>query len=144
MSASACEEAIDAWVRLVRVEQALLGKIEADLKAAGFPPLQWYDVLLEVAREPEHRLRPVELERRLLLPQSNTSRLIDRMEREGFVRREACPNDGRGQWIAITAEGAALKARMWPVYRAAVAAHVGSKICPDDARTLSAILSRLL
>lgn len=144
MSESPCEEAVDAWVRLVRVEQALLGRIEADLKTAGFPPLPWYDVLLELAREANQRLRPVELERRLLLPQSNMSRLIDRMEREGYVRREACPSDGRGQWIAITAEGTALKSRMWPVYRAAIAAHVGSKICPDQARTLSQILSRMM
>lgn len=144
MSESACEEAVDAWVRLVRVEQALLGRIESALKSAGFPPLSWYDVLLELARVPEQRLRPVELERRLLLPQSNTSRLIDRMERDGYVRREACPSDGRGQWIAMTPEGVALKGRMWPVYRAAIAEHVGSKICPDQAKTLSAILSRLI
>ncbi|MHB2168114.1 MarR family winged helix-turn-helix transcriptional regulator [Alsobacter sp. R-9] len=140
----ATEAAVDAWVRLVRVEQALLTRVEGDLKAAGFPPLGWYDVLLEIGREPEGRLRPVDLERRLLLAQSNTSRLIDRMEREGLVRREACPFDGRGQMVVITDEGRALKARMWPVYRDAIRDHVGSKLSCEDARALSAILSRLL
>ncbi len=101
-------------------------------------------MLLEIGREPERRLRPVELERRLLLSQPNVSRLLDRMEREGYVRREACPGDGRGQWIMITEEGLALKARMWPVYRDAIGAHIGSRICPDQARTLSQILSRLM
>jgi DNA-binding MarR family transcriptional regulator len=144
MSESCHEAAVAAWVQLVRVEQALLARVEGQLKAHGFPPLTWYDVLLELSRAPEGRLRPVELERRLLLPQSNTSRLIDRMEREGLVRREACPSDGRGQWAALTEAGRVLRERMWPVYRDAIGAHVGQKLDRAEAMTLAGLLQRLL
>ncbi|WP_293868436.1 MarR family transcriptional regulator [uncultured Alsobacter sp.] len=144
MTESCHEAAVSAWVQLVRVEQALLARVEGDLKAHGFPPLTWYDVLLELSRAEEGRLRPVELERRLLLPQSNTSRLVDRMERDGLVRREACPSDGRGQWVALTQDGRALRERMWPVYRDAIGAHVGAKLDKAEAATLARLLAKLL
>ncbi len=46
--------------------------VEQDLKKAGFPPLAWYDALLELSRA-QHPLRPVELEKQMLLPQYSTS-----------------------------------------------------------------------
>ena len=103
------EEAMTAWAQLVRAEQTTLGRIEATLKAAGFPPLSWYDVLLELGRAEDGRLRPLELERRTLLAQYNASRLIDRMEKAGLVERLPHPEDGRGQLVAITPEGQALQ-----------------------------------
>lgn len=57
-------EATSAWMRLVRVQSRVLGAVEQDLKKAGFPPLSWYDALLELARAPCGALRPVELENR--------------------------------------------------------------------------------
>ena len=137
------EAAVTAWARLVRAEQIVLGKIEAALKAADFPPLAWYDVLLELGRAENGRLRPLELERRTLLAQYNASRLIDRMEQAGLVKREAHPEDGRGQLVAITAEGRALQKRMWKVYGPAIAAHVGDKLRPAEAAELARLLAKL-
>ena len=137
------DEVVTAWARLVRVEQALLDRIESELKAAGFPPLARYDVLLELGRAENGRLRPVELERRTLLAQYNASRLIDRLEKEGLVTRTAHPEDGRGQWVAITADGRALQKRMWKVYGAAIACHVGAKLSRAEAVQLAELLAKL-
>src|ERR1700694_4666719 len=106
-------ETVAAWARLVRVQQHVLAAVEADLKAEGFPPLAWYDALLELSRAANGRMRPVELEKTMLLPQYSTSRLTERLTRAGLVVREVCPMDRRGQFIAITAEGRALQKRMW-------------------------------
>src|SRR5919199_1172387 len=95
MDASPSEAAVQAWARLVRVSGSLLDAVEAELKAAGFPPLAWYDALLELDPAPDGRLRPFELERHMLLAQYSTSRLVDRLERAGFVERLQCPADGR-------------------------------------------------
>jgi DNA-binding MarR family transcriptional regulator len=133
---------IRAWARLVRAQQAVLAAVEAELKAAGFPPLAWYDVLLELSREAAG-LRPFALEQELLLAQYNLSRLIDRLESAGYVARRACPEDGRGQVVAITASGRALVKRMWPTYRAAIARHVGAKLSEDEAARLAALLGKL-
>src|ERR671938_544541 len=124
MPANPSEAAVQAWARLVRVSGALLDAVEAELKAAGFPPLAWYDALLELDRAPEGRLRPFELERHMLLAQYSTSRLVDRLERAGLVERLQCPLDGRGQDVAITAAGRELRTRMWPAYAAAIERHV--------------------
>jgi DNA-binding MarR family transcriptional regulator len=133
---------IRAWARLVRAQQAVLAAVEADLKAAGFPPLAWYDALLELSRA-EKGLRPFALEQELLLAQYNLSRLLDRLERAGYLERRACPEDGRGQIVAITPSGRALVKRMWPTYRAAIARHVGAKLSEDDASRLAALLGKL-
>ena len=72
-------EAMAAWIRLVRVQSRVLGVVEQDMKKAGFPPLSWYDALLELSRAPCGALRPVELEKQMLLPQYGLSRLIERL-----------------------------------------------------------------
>jgi len=138
------EAAVTAWTRLVRAEQTVLDKIEAALKKADLPPLSWYDLLLELSRAEDGRLRPLELERRTLLAQYNASRLIDRMEKAGLVERLPHPEDGRGQLIAITAEGRALQKRMWKVYGPAIAAHVGAKLRPAEAVELARLLQKLM
>jgi DNA-binding MarR family transcriptional regulator len=138
------ENAVTAWARLVRAEQTVLGRIEAALKAADLPPLPWYDVLLELSRSEDGRLRPLELERRTLLAQYNASRLIDRMEKTGLVKREAHPEDGRGQLVAITSEGRAMQKRMWRVYGPAIAEHVGDKLRPAEATELARLLAKLI
>src|SRR3954449_4237427 len=91
-----------AWARLIRAREIVVAAVERDLKAAGLPPLGWYDVLLELARAPDARLRPFEIEKETLLAQYNLSRLVDRLEKEGLIAREPCDHDGRGQWVAIT------------------------------------------
>src|ERR1044072_7923249 len=72
-------EATAAWIRLMRVQSRVLDAVEQDLKKAGFPPLAWYDALLELSRAPSGEMRPVELEKQMLIPQYSTSRLIDRL-----------------------------------------------------------------
>jgi DNA-binding MarR family transcriptional regulator len=136
------EAVIRAWARLIRAQQAALAAIEAELKAAGFPPLGWYDVLLELTRK-DGPIRPFALEQELLLAQYNLSRLLDRLEQAGYIERRPCPDDGRGQEVAISAAGRALVKRMWPTYRAAIARHVGSKLSKDEAARLAALLGKL-
>jgi DNA-binding MarR family transcriptional regulator len=121
----------DAWIALVRAHQRALTSIETDLKAAGFPPLAWYDVLLELRRAAPDGLRPMEFEDRLLLAQHNVSRLLDRLEKAGHVSREAHESDGRGQRIHATESGLDLQKRMWPVYGAAIERHLGTKLAGD-------------
>ncbi len=138
------EAVIRAWIRLIRAQQAVLAAVEADLESGGFPPLGWYDVLLELSRADGDGLRPFALEQKLLLAQYNLSRLLDRLEKAGYIQRKACPEDGRGQIVALTASGRALVKRMWPAYRAAIARHVGAKLDEDQAVRLGALLGKLI
>ena len=132
-----------AWIGLNRARERVLAAIEADLKAAGCPPLGWYDVLLELTRAPDGRLRPFEIEQKILLAQYNLSRLLDRLEKEGLVAREPCEDDARGQWVVVTDKGRATQAQTWKVYARAIQKHVGEKLDDKAAAQLAQLLGRL-
>lgn len=137
------EATILAWARLVKAQRVVLGAVEDDLKAKGFPPLGWYDVALELRRA-EQPLRPVEIEARLLMAQSNLSRLLDRMVAAGYLTKAACVGDKRGFEIALTGAGHGLLRAMWPVYRASIQRHVGVRLLPGEAETFAEALGRLV
>lgn len=143
MTEQPSDDVILAWARLVKAQRIVLAAVEADLKAAGFPPLAWYDVALELRRA-DRALRPVEIEARLLMPQSNLSRLLDRMEAAGYLVRQPCAEDRRGFELGLTDAGQTLLHTMWPIYRAAIQRHLGAKLAPEEAAALGAALGRLL
>ena len=136
-------EATEAWIRLMRIQSRVLDAVEQDLKKAGFPPLAWYNALLELSRAPGGELRPVELEKQMLLPQYSTSRLIDRLVDEGLAVRRECEKDKRGLFVEITDAGRELQKKMWNSYSAAIERHMGSKLSDSEAAQLVAILDRL-
>jgi DNA-binding MarR family transcriptional regulator len=137
------ESHIEAWVQLNRVSQSCLEGIEAGLKAAGHPPLVWYDVLLELRRAPGGRLRHSEIGGKILLSKSNVTRVVDRLEAKGLVRREDCAEDRRGAFVAITESGRALQSRIWPDYRASLAARIGERLTEAEAAKLADLLRKL-
>lgn len=137
-----CTEVAErAWVQLIRAHRSTLSKVERALRAADMPPLEWYDVLLELERGGP--LRPRDLQDRLLLAQYNLSRLLDRMCSAGVVERERCPDDARCQWVRLTTEGKALRRSMWPVYADAIRDAVQSKLTEPQARQIGDLLQRL-
>jgi len=133
-----------AWVRLIRAGRAVVGRIEAELKGAGFPGLSWYDVLLHLKRRPDGRSSPREIEDAVLFEQYNLSRLLDRMEAEGYVRRIPYPGDRRRQLVEITEEGHSLQRRMWGIYGPAISRHIGAKLSETEAENLAALLLKLM
>lgn len=137
------DNTINAWVGLVRAHTRALSTIEAALKQAGLPVLEWYDVLLELERAEDQGIRPFELQNALLLPQYGISRLVDRLEKAGHLKRASSTDDGRGQLLFITATGKDVRRQMWSVYAAAIEEGIGSKLSPMEAETLAHLLSRL-
>jgi DNA-binding MarR family transcriptional regulator len=137
------ESHITAWARLMRASHGRLARVEADLKAGGFPPLVWYDVLLELRRAADGHLRLSEIGGRILLSKSNVSRVVDRLEARGLAQREDCPSDRRGAFAAITEQGRELLARMWPAYRRSLAKHFGARLTEAEAVRLAALLGKL-
>src|SRR5258708_42948 len=134
---------VDAWIALNRAQRHTFETIEAELKAVGMPPLAWYDVLLELWREPGGRLRQGDLEHKMLFPQYGISRLVDRLESEKLVRRERCTDDARAWWVEITDKGLALRQRMWPLYAAAIQRHLGEKLSDHEAAQIALGLRKL-
>lgn len=94
-----------AWRGVVFASARVLRAAEADLiKRAGFP-LAWLDVLAQLYDAPDNGLRMQELEERALFTRSGLTRLVDRIEAAGLVRREPVPGDRRGVRVVLTPEG---------------------------------------
>jgi DNA-binding MarR family transcriptional regulator len=135
---------VDAWITLNRAQQTALRKIERSFREAKLPPHAWYDVLWELDRATESGLRPFEIEARMLIAQSNISRLIDRLVERGYVERRPCEEDARGQRIVITPAGRGMRRRMWPVYAKAIREAVGDCLSEPEAATVARLLAALV
>ncbi len=143
MSEYPSEAVVRAWARLIKAQRQALAAIERALSAAKLPPLAWYDVLLELDRA-GGSLRPFEIERAMLLAQYNLSRLIDRLEKAGYVERRAYADDRRGQVVAITPAGKSMRRRMWSVYGPTIQAAVGANLSSKQIDTLATLLGALI
>lgn len=143
MTTKPSDSAVQAWTSLVRAEQIVLARVEDDLKQAGFPSLEWYDVLHELDREPSGVLPQGQVQTRIMLAQYNLCRLIDRLEREDLVHRQPSLEDGRSNLLVITGKGRDLRRRMWPVYSAAIERHLGAHLSSGEAERLANLLGKL-
>ena len=97
--------AIEAFVRLVRAGIAVTRELSAQLSADHGLTINEYEALLLLARAPDSRLRRVDLADRLLLTASGVTRLLDGLERMGYVGRDDCSTDRRVSYAVLTKEG---------------------------------------
>ena len=130
-----------AWDRLLGACARALRAARAELKRAGLPPLEWYDIL--VALERRGGLRPRDLQSVIGIEQYNLSRLLSRMQRAGLVVIAPCPGDGRGQIVALSDEGIACRAAMWPAYAAAIQGSIESRLDADERIHLAGMLQKV-
>ena len=138
------EDSVAAWRALLLAQSAVLRAIDADLHHAGYIPLHWYDVLLELNAAPDRRLRIQELASRVVLTRTRVSRLVDRLADAGLVSREPDPDDGRACFAVITpACRQALRAAA-PVYLAGIEQHFARHLTSDQARTITEGLDRVV
>lgn len=97
----------EAWLGLLASHNAILRQLDTMLRTSHQLRLASYGVLLRLARAPASRLRMSELAALTPLTFSGVSRMVDRLERDGLVRREASAEDGRVACATLTSEGAA-------------------------------------
>jgi DNA-binding MarR family transcriptional regulator len=136
------ERELAAWRALLNAHALVVRRIEADLQAEGLPSLGWYDVLWALYRSPGRRLRIHELADEVVLSRTGMSRLVDRIEAAGMLRREPVPDDRRGAYAVVTEEGIELLRRMWPVYARGIRELFAQQL-GDDPDPVRATLERV-
>src|SRR3954454_6437858 len=97
--------AIETFVRLVRANAAVTRQLSAQLTADHGLNLSAYEALLRLARAPDSRLRRGDLAKGILLSPGGVTRLLDGLEREGFVTRDECASDRRVSYAVLTKAG---------------------------------------
>lgn len=121
-----------AWRGLLRVHAHLSRALDAELVAAHGLPLSSYEVLLTLAESEDGSMRMSRLADSVLLSRSGLTRLVDRLERDGLLRRRACPSDARGQLAVITPSGRELFARARRTHLAGVRTRFVDRLGVDD------------
>lgn len=107
----------DLWYSFIRAHRCLIREIERRLAEQGLPPYAWYDALWGIESGEEGARRMHELADVMAIERYNLTRLVDRLEKDGYVAREKAAEDGRGAIARITDSGRDLRKRMWAVYK---------------------------
>lgn len=89
---------------LMEVHAGLSARFAAQFEEHGLSPVE-FEVLMRLARSPEHQLRMTDLAAQTSLSTSGITRVVDRMERDGLLCRRACPSDRRSAYAVVTASG---------------------------------------
>ena len=101
-------------------------------------------MLLHLDRAAGSRLHLADLAASVLLTASSTTRAVDRLERDGFVRRVPDPDDGRATFVSLTAAGRRRFRAAAPVHLAGVRARFLDAITKRDAEALRSIAVKVL
>ncbi|WP_283135716.1 MarR family winged helix-turn-helix transcriptional regulator [Rhizohabitans arisaemae] len=132
------------WKMLQRVQVRITRRLEIRLIAAHGLALASYDVLTELSEAPGRRLRMNDLADRVLLSRSGLTRLIDRLQRDGLVDRQACSSDARGLFAVLTDAGLERLVEATPTYLVGVRAHVLDALDESDLAACRSVLVKLL
>src|SRR3990172_5062716 len=134
----------EAWGWLLFAHAKVLRSLEADLLEQHDLPVTWFDILNRLREAPGQRLRMHELEEASLFTRSGLTRLVDRIEAAGFVRRERSTEDRRGVYVGVTRAGNDKINRVWPDHVASVYKHFGEYLDPEDAEAVQIAAKKIL
>jgi MarR family transcriptional regulator, 2-MHQ and catechol-resistance regulon repressor len=110
---------------------------------SGGPGDQSFDILIRLARSPDHELRMSELAVQASLTPSGLTRAVDRLHQQGLVTRRSCPDDRRGSFARLTPAGVALMARTIPEHVGHVVELLDDVFTREEEAQLAVLLRRL-
>jgi DNA-binding MarR family transcriptional regulator len=131
-----------AWIALVRTHARLWDQVEAQMRQDHGLTMPRYDVLthLDLAGG---RLGLSDLAATIVLSPSGLSKLLDRMEDSGLIRREPDPRDARSTFAAITPRGRALVRKARASHHAFLDRAFGDALDARDVADLTRIMRRI-
>ena len=97
--------AVEAWIHLIRGQSAATRAVNAQLVADHGLTINDFECMLLLARAEDRRMRRVDLAEQLILTASGVTRLLDGLEKEGWVDRANCASDRRVIYAVLTDEG---------------------------------------
>jgi DNA-binding MarR family transcriptional regulator len=98
----------ETWRRFLAACAAFFSAADAQLQRDSGMPLAYYEILVRLSEAPGRRLRMSQLAEATAASKSRASHAVARLEERGWVRRDECPTDRRGQFASLTKEGFAV------------------------------------
>lgn len=133
---------MEVWRRLLRYQRSAVSALDADLQTERSMSLEEYDVLFQLV-DRGGSLRMSDLADAVLVTRSSCTRLVDRMERSGWVERRAVAEDRRAIEVAVTASGRASLRRAALTHVRGISERFVSRLDGRDLADLARILDHL-
>jgi DNA-binding MarR family transcriptional regulator len=137
------EPELGAWIRFLRAHAAVTRELSARLETQHGLTLSDFDVLVQLYYAPDRQLRRVDLARTVLLTASGITRLLDGLERAGWVTKARCDSDARVTYAVLTKDGVVKFEAAQASHRSDVEELFGSRFSDAEQTTLAELLGRL-
>lgn len=134
-------QALDVWAGLLRGNGAARRALSAQLEGVHGLSISEFEALQLLSREGSQRR--VDLAEGLGLTASGVTRLLDGLERAGFVGKRTCEHDQRVTYAVLTDAGAEKLAAASCSHVAAIVSFLEDRYAPEELATLADLLGRL-
>lgn len=134
---------ISSYGRLVEVQRQLHRIFDRSLRSQVGISAVWYEAMLRLARSSEGFMTINELGEALDLSSGGATRLVDRLDENGFVGRVACPTDRRVSWIKLTPQGQEVLEEATEIHLQDLDEHFISRLTSKELQSLGALLKRI-
>jgi DNA-binding MarR family transcriptional regulator len=131
------------WVRFLRAHAALTRELSARLEAEHGLTMSDFDVLIQLYHAPEHAMKRIDIARQVLLTPSGITRLLDGLERAGYVGKRSCASDARISYAVLTDEGLRKVEEARCTHHADIDELFGAALSAKEREQLGELLSRL-
>jgi DNA-binding MarR family transcriptional regulator len=133
-----------AWRAWLYSSLLLQDRLDRELTHQAGIPHAYYEILVQLSEAPGRMLRMSQLAERSLSSRSRLSHAVSRLEERGWVRRQVCEDDGRGQLAVLTDEGFAALETAAPVHVEGVRSHLFDQLSPEQVAAMRDIGETLL
>jgi DNA-binding MarR family transcriptional regulator len=143
---SACpsgDEKVQLFGLLLETNARLSRSLGLELESTCDLPLAWFDVLLQLRKSPEGRLKMNQIADAIVHSTGGTTRLIDRLEVAGLVERQNCPSDRRAIHVAITDQGNERLNEALNVHLGYLEENLATRLTKVERETLAELLTKL-
>ncbi|WP_189145442.1 MarR family winged helix-turn-helix transcriptional regulator [Streptomyces lacrimifluminis] len=128
------------WRAYMHAVTLLEDHLDRQLQRDAGMPHVYYGLLARLSETAGARLRMTELAMQAKITRSRLSHAIARLEKNGWVRREDCPSDKRGQFAVLTDQGREVLRRTAPGHAGAVRQALFDRISDEQRKTLHDVM----
>jgi DNA-binding MarR family transcriptional regulator len=131
------------WRTFIESSWALHNRLEEELRNATGLSMADYHVMVVLSEAPGRRIRMGELAGRLVFSPSRVTYQINSMVKRGLVRKQSCPDDGRGQEAVLTDAGLAQLVAAAPLHLATVRESFIDRLDDEELAVIARVFSKV-
>jgi DNA-binding MarR family transcriptional regulator len=128
---------------LIEANRRLLRTVEASLQENHGLALVDFEAMLRLGRSPDHQMSMSELADQMVLTSGGVTRLVDRLNRAGYVERVSCPTDRRVQWARLTEAGEERISLALDTHLSDLEEHFFAAMSAEEQETMARVLNRI-